>query len=73
MTFCDLLKFLSQVSKFLQMTSFDFILFSFDFVRIFFVLGKRNIKIVQKYIFTLIFNKSRLRTKKNRTNFRWVK
>ena len=36
MTFCDLLKFLSQVSKFLQMTSFDFILFSFDFVRIFF-------------------------------------
>ena len=46
------------------MTSFDFILFSFDFVRIFFVLGKRNIKIVQKYIFTLVFNKSRLRKKK---------
>ena len=63
MTFCDLLKFLSQVSKFLQMTSFDFILFSFDFVCIFFVLGKRNIKIGQKYIFILVFNINRLRKK----------
>ena len=45
MTFCDLLKFLSQVSKFLQMTSFDFILFSFDFVRIFFfILGEEKHK-----------------------------
>ena len=44
MTFCDLLKFLSQVSKFLQMTSFDFILFSFGFVRIFFVLGEEKHK-----------------------------
>ena len=27
MTSCDLLEFLSQVSKFLQMTSFDFVFF----------------------------------------------
>ena len=42
MTFCDLLKFLSQVSKFLQMTSFDFILFSFDFVCSFFFFGRKE-------------------------------
>ena len=31
MTFCDLLEFLSQASKFLQMTSFDFVFFFFIF------------------------------------------
>ena len=58
MTFCDLLKFLSQVSKFLQMTSFDFILFSFDFVSIFFVLGEEKHENSAKiYIYSYFYQK----------------
>ena len=51
---CDLLEFLSQVSKFLQMTSFDFVFFFGG------VGGRRDIKKVQKHIFTFIFNRGGL-------------
>ena len=72
MTFCDVLEFLSQVSKFFYQLLL-LILFSFDFVFFYFYFWKkRDIKEVQKYIFILIFNEGGLR-KTNGVNLRWVK
>ena len=68
---CDLLEFLRQVSKFLQIASFDLIFSCFS-VFFFLFWEERDIKCEQKYLFTPNFNRGGLR-KTNGTYLRWVK